>query len=162
MGSQRVGHDWETSLSFLYINHLKAYNLGDFTGGPVAKNPPAGDTCRRHLQCRLDPWWRKIPHTRGQLSPCATIAEPASLTTCALQQEKPPQWEVRALQLQKACVQQWSSTAKDKIVIRKRKQTFKSWPFCGMVRNGIDTNSRLVDGQKFVFLQLIHVYFVLL
>ena len=60
-------------------------------------------------QCRghgFKPWSRKIPHATEQLSPCTTTTEP---TCCnywspharahAPQQEKPPQWEARALQL---------------------------------------------------------------
>ena len=38
---------------------------------------------------RFDPRYRKIPHTTGQLSLCATSTEPESFRACALQQEKP-------------------------------------------------------------------------
>ena len=59
-------------------------------------------------------WSEKIPHASGQLSP----------TTRALQQEKPPQWEVYApklessphlLQLEKVHVQWRPKAAKIKI-----------------------------------------------
>ena len=61
-----------------------------FPGGTVVKNPPAnaGDTGsspgpeRSHMQ----------------LSPCTTTTEARAPRACALQQEKPPQWEARALQ----------------------------------------------------------------
>ena len=45
--------------------------VGDFPGGPVVKNLPsnAGDTGS------IPGWGTKIPHTAGQLSPCATTIE---------------------------------------------------------------------------------------
>ena len=60
----------------------------------------------------FDSWSRKIPHVPQQLRPCAVTTEPMlwsprALTTeavtteaCALQQEKPPQWEAWTLQLE--------------------------------------------------------------
>ena len=44
----------------------------DFPGGAVVKNPPAnaGDM-------GLSPVPGKIPHAKGQLSPCTTTTEPA-------------------------------------------------------------------------------------
>ena len=49
------------------------------------------------------------------LSPCATTTEARVPRTRAPQQEKSPQWEARALQLEKAHAQQRSpNTAKDK------------------------------------------------
>ena len=59
-----------------------------FPGGAVVKNPPAnaGDH-------GFEPWSGKIPHAVEQLSPCATTTEACAPRACALQQEKPPQWE---------------------------------------------------------------------
>ena len=41
-----------------------------------------------------------------QLTPCATTTEARAPKACAPQQEKPPQREAHALQLEKACVEQ--------------------------------------------------------
>ena len=94
----------------------------DFPGGTVVENPPAnaGNTSS-------SPGSGKIPHAAEQLSLCTTTIEPAlyspPATTTegsaprarALQQEKPPQWEVgapqrksspRSRQLEKAQAQQ--------------------------------------------------------
>ena len=56
MGSQRVGHNWETSLS---LSHL----LLGFPGGASGKEL----TCqfRRCNGCRFDPWVRKIRWRRA-------------------------------------------------------------------------------------------------
>ena len=75
-----------------------------------------------------DPWSGNIPHVLKQQSPCATTTEvmlwswraattePECPKVCVLQQEKPPQGEAHApqlesspllLQLEKACLQQW-------------------------------------------------------
>ena len=59
----------------------------------------AGDT-------GFDPWSGKIEWTEEQLGPQASTTEPKCATTpeacvpgvCILQPEKPPQWEVCALQ----------------------------------------------------------------
>ena len=48
-GSQRVGHDWATSLPF---------PLGGTSGKESAYQH------RRHKKCRFDPWVRKIPWSR--------------------------------------------------------------------------------------------------
>ena len=53
MGSQRVGHDWETEL-----NWLKCEAEG-FPGGTSGKE--SAPQCRRH---GFDPWVRKIPWSR--------------------------------------------------------------------------------------------------
>ena len=53
--------------------------------------------CRRY---RFDSWSRKIPHATEQLSPCTTTIEACAPRAHALQQEKPLQWEVYALQLE--------------------------------------------------------------
>ena len=74
--------------------------MWDFPGGAVVKNPPAnaGDMCsipgpgRSHMATE-------------QLSPCATTTEAHAPRAHALQREKPPQWEARALQLEKARAQ---------------------------------------------------------
>ena len=55
-----------------------------FPGGPVVKNLPC--SAGGH---RFHPGYRKIPHTTGQPSLCATSTEPESFRACALQQEKP-------------------------------------------------------------------------
>ena len=58
MGSQRVGHDWETSLSLLCI----VYKYLGFCGGTGGKEPPC--QCRRCKRCGFDPWVGKIPWGR--------------------------------------------------------------------------------------------------
>ena len=89
----------------------------DFPGDAVDKNLP--NTARGH---RFNSWCRNIPHATEQVIPYATTTEPAlsspwAVTTetalesrraattaacvpraCALQQEKPLQWEVWASQ----------------------------------------------------------------
>ena len=47
--------------------------MGNFSGGPVVKNPPfnAGDVGL------IPGWGAKIPHATGQLSPHAITTEPA-------------------------------------------------------------------------------------
>ena len=97
-GKTQTKRQWQLNMS-----------LG-FPGGMAGKNPPAnaGDTGF---------WSGKIPHAQEQLSPCATTTEAAHSRTrnynsrartlqlqepkpraCALQPEKPPQWEARAPQ----------------------------------------------------------------
>ena len=52
-------------------------------------------------QCRghgFDPWSGKTPHAEEQLSLWASAAEAHAPWACALQQEKPLQWEARELQ----------------------------------------------------------------
>ena len=71
-----------------------------------------------------------MPHTAEQLSPCTTTTEAQHPKAHALQQKKPPQWEVQmpqlessplALQLEKALLQQERpSTAKNKYVLIKK------------------------------------------
>ena len=46
----------------------------DFPVGTVDKNPPANEG---HTE--FDPWFRKIPHATGQLSPCTATIEPLCL-----------------------------------------------------------------------------------
>ena len=48
MGSQRVGHNWATELSWCPLG---------FPGGSVVKNPAC-------MRCSFDPWVRKIPWRR--------------------------------------------------------------------------------------------------
>ena len=50
----------------------------------------------------FDPWSGKTPHATGQLSSCATTAEARMPKACALEQEKPLQWEAWAPQLEKS------------------------------------------------------------
>ena len=52
--------------------------------------------CEYALQCSghwSHPWPGTILHAMEQSSPCATTTEPTHPTACALQREKPPQWE---------------------------------------------------------------------
>ena len=86
--------------------------MEDFPGGTVVKNPPAnaGDTGsipgpgRSHMQ--RSNWARApqilSPRYRARepqpLSPRATTTEARAPRAHALQQEKPLQWEARALQ----------------------------------------------------------------
>ena len=72
--------------------------------------------CRGH---RFNPWSRKIPHAAGQLSLRAATTEARVPGAHAPQQEKPPQWEARAPQLEKACAQQY---ADDTTVIAESKE----------------------------------------
>ena len=46
----------------------------------------------------MDPWSRKIPHTTGHLSLCATAMEAQAPRAGAPQQEKPLCWEARTPQ----------------------------------------------------------------
>ena len=55
MGSQRVGHDWMTSLHF--IGHL------GFPSGTSGKEHSC--QCRRHMRYGFDPWVREIPWRRA-------------------------------------------------------------------------------------------------
>ena len=51
-------------------------------------------------QCRVrgfGPWSGRILHAAEQLSPYTATTEAPELEACALQQEKPPQWEAHAL-----------------------------------------------------------------
>ena len=85
---------------------------GDFPGGTVVKDPPAnaGDMGsspglgRSHMP-RSN--WARAPQLLSlsyracepqPLSPHATTTEAHAPRACALQQEKPPQWEARAPQ----------------------------------------------------------------
>ena len=91
--------------------------LQDFPGGAVVKNMPAnaGDVgsspCpgRSHKQDSVASWSNKARapqplslRSRARepqlLSPRATTTEARAPRACALQQEKPPQWEARAPQ----------------------------------------------------------------
>ena len=54
MGSQRVGHDWATSLYITYMG---------FPGGTSGKEPAC--QCRRHKGCKFDPWVETIPRKRA-------------------------------------------------------------------------------------------------
>ena len=60
-------------LSHPYVTTGKTIALlysKDFPGGPVVES---ACQCQGH---RFDPWFGKISHTMGQLSPCATTTEP--------------------------------------------------------------------------------------
>ena len=65
--------------------------LWESPGSPVVKDPPAnsGDTGS------IPGWGTKIPHTAEQLTPCAATTE-----AWKPQQEKPPQREAQAWQLE--------------------------------------------------------------
>ena len=103
---------YHTASSFAFNIHLR-HDEG-FPGGSVVENPPAsaGDTSSNF-------WSGKIPRVTRQQSPWAATTEPvpwcpgAATTepTChncwgphprarILQQEKPPQWEAQAPQLE--------------------------------------------------------------
>ena len=56
MGSQRVGHDWVTSLTHSTLG------MG-FPGGASGKEPSC--QCRRHKRCGFDPWVGKVPRRRA-------------------------------------------------------------------------------------------------
>ena len=49
---------------------------------------------------QFDPWSEKISHASEQLSPCTTTTEAPMPKAHAPHQEKSPQWEVYALQLE--------------------------------------------------------------
>lgn len=70
--------------AFLKFKRLKTIFLG-FPGGSVVK--------KSALQCKghqFDPWSRKNPHAKEQLSLCAVNTKPMSTTEAyLLQQEKP-------------------------------------------------------------------------
>ena len=65
-------------------------------------------------ETQFDPWSGKIPHATERLRLGATATEPVftslepqllslsatATEACALQQDKPPQWEAHALQLE--------------------------------------------------------------
>ena len=90
---------------FFYIFETQKYNVRDFPGGAVVKNPPAnaGDTGsipgpeRSHMpqsnQARVPQLLSLCSraHTPQLLSPCATTTEARMPTARAPQQEKPPQ-----------------------------------------------------------------------
>ena len=91
--------------------------------------------CRRVQSLKFE----KIPQATGQLSLCTATAGATHSRACALQQEKPPQWEAwvpplesspSSLQLEKARVQQWRpSTTKDKSMnIKKKKDVLLKIP----------------------------------
>ena len=82
----------------------------DFLGGPVVKNPSAsvGGTGSIPGLGRFHMPWGNWAHVAPLLKPSYSRAH-------ALQQEKPPQWEARAPQLERAQVQQQRlSTAENK------------------------------------------------
>jgi len=64
---------------------------GGVSGGSVIENPPAnaGDKS-------FNPWNGRIPHAKGQLSPCTTTTEALSPRAWAPQQEKPTHHNYRA------------------------------------------------------------------
>ena len=68
----------------------------DFPVGPVVKNPPV--SCRGH---RFSLQSGKIPHTAGQLSPCATTTEPVLYSLPQLL--KPPQPRFHVLNKRSHC-----------------------------------------------------------
>ena len=86
-----------------------------FPDDPVVKGPPASAA---HTGLIPGPG-TKSPHAVGQLSLSATTTEPMHSRVCALEQEKPLQWEpctpqleskLHLLQLEKARSQQWRSS----------------------------------------------------
>ena len=82
------------------------YVCGVFPGASVVKLPPnAGDTGS------IQGWGTKMPHATGLISLYATATVSMHPRACALQQEKPPQWEAYQPQLEKAHAQQQRSSA---------------------------------------------------
>ena len=78
MGSQRVGHNWVTSLSFTMlwsrqISWRKLDIKGKFPRRRTGKEPAC--QCRRLKRLRFDPWVRKIPWSRINLAmaTCSSI-----------------------------------------------------------------------------------------
>ena len=107
---------WKSTNYVNMLNVQRSINLHTFQGFPSSSSwwlssKESACQCRGHGFC---PWSRKIPYTAEQLiscttttepvlqSPGTTTAEPTCWTTeaCAPQQEKPPQWEARAPQLE--------------------------------------------------------------
>ena len=132
----RCGHivknHWATyalvvcSLFFCRLYFNKNYYKYDFPAGSVFKNPLCNAEDTGSGLGRSLVW--KDPHVLKQPSPCATTTdvvlwswrtattEPEHPKVCVLQQEKPPQGEAHApqlessplsLQLEKAYLQQW-------------------------------------------------------
>ena len=97
---------------FLEIYNWSKLTHGGFLGGTVVKSPPAnaGDTGSSPGPGRSNmPWsnWARAPqllnlHSRARepqlLSPRATTTEAHAPRACALQQEKPLQWEAHTPQ----------------------------------------------------------------
>ena len=70
-------------------------------------------------------WSRKIPHTSGQLSPCATTTEPGCPRASVPQLKSSPSLP----QLGKAHAQQWNQNpAQPKIKIKLKENSFKVYP----------------------------------
>ena len=66
MGSQRVRHNWATSLSlsFTWSGYYRALNhFTSFPGGTSGKEPSC--QCRRHKRRGFNPWVAKIPWRRA-------------------------------------------------------------------------------------------------
>ena len=91
----------------------KKRKLQEFPGGPVIKNQSTCQ-CRGH---RLDPWFRKILHAVGQLSPWATPAEPSlwnlQVSTTEATTVRSPRWRAAPAHYnhRKSCTQQWTHSA---------------------------------------------------
>ena len=64
-------------------HHLRQVQV-DFSGGPVARTPPsrAGDVGS------IFGWVTKIPHAKGQLSPCTTTKKKSPSATAKSQQSQ--------------------------------------------------------------------------
>ena len=93
---------------FILIAQLfKNVLLKDFSGGIVDKNPLV---FRFNPGTRVQPWLGKIPSTSEQLTPCAATTEAPGPRACALQQEKPWQWEGCVLQLERSPPPQLSAS----------------------------------------------------
>ena len=92
--------NWESCISSGNSRPVKNQGPQDFPGGSVVKNPPAnaGDTGSSPRPGRSHMPWSNKAHAPQLRSPCATATEAHAPRACALQQEKPPQWEARAPQ----------------------------------------------------------------
>ena len=73
---------------------IRQYLNQGFPGGSVVKNLSASAGDRGSI-----PGPGRCPCAMEQLSPCVQLLS-ACPRACALQQEKPPQWEARTLQLE--------------------------------------------------------------
>ena len=74
-------------LSMVSLGLINKGKVLGFPGGSVVKDPAANAR-----DMGFDPWSRKIPYTAEQLSPFATIIEPALCDKRSRPSEKPVRW----------------------------------------------------------------------
>ena len=87
-------HQWDHLLKIVYF--VQKSFIINYTLGLRWWRSSKESACQCSGQW-LDPWSGKISHAQEKLSPCATITEDCMTRAQAPQQEKPPQWEARAL-----------------------------------------------------------------